>query len=714
MSTKAESERCPRCGLPFPENAPNGLCPRCLLYQAANETGTDDAMESVPPPSLESVAASFPQIEVLELVGQGGMGVVYKARQRSLNRFVALKILSPQLSGKPGFAERFSLEATALAELSHPNIVTIHDFGKAGDFYYLIMEFVDGANLRQALSAGKFTPEQALAVVPPICEALQYAHERGIVHRDIKPENILLDKEGRVKIADFGIVRILRPLMPNLSETLGPRDASDGGEEFVLGTPRYMAPEQKDQPNAVDARADIYSLGIVLYEMLTGELPPASLSAPPRLVQIDVRLEEVVLRALEANPELRFHTAQEMSQALQKVTITDSSIESRSTPCYITTPEHLRTFIGHYVYVYTGRGTLTLDSRGLRFGHASQGFEILWEAIRRIQLGYFPAISKPGLAYIAVMANVGGTMTKKLLVPHETPWAPTIWTTTIVKEWLEAIRKAVLARTGRDPLVAGFDIPGEGSSGTKTKAQRRHARPVLVSILLLLAVLAPVLLHVTHDYRQQREARINQENREMLTRMYDAQTAFYLNYENRLLEARKRLASSVTDIGRSEAEAEIATLTQALANANRERIILENSANTVKVPSNRPPPPIVYLLVSLPFLLWGTLLAWFDLAAWREGRHHSVLGFLGFALFFASLLGPIVIVNTLLYMVIAYPVGLVPWTNPELATNIALAITIIACATVDIFLVRKTWRSVTDARNLEHAERGAAAGAGQT
>src|SRR5258706_8938694 len=139
------------------------------------------------------------------------MGVVYKARQKLLNRVVALKLLAPERVADVQFAERFTHEAQALATLNHPTIVTIYDFGQAGGSYFLLMEFVDGVNLRQAMKAGRFTPEQALAIVPPVCEALQYAHDRGIVHRDIKPENLLLDKDGRVKIADFGIAKILEP-----------------------------------------------------------------------------------------------------------------------------------------------------------------------------------------------------------------------------------------------------------------------------------------------------------------------------------------------------------------------------------------------------------------------------------------------------------------------------------------------------------------------
>jgi hypothetical protein len=218
------------------------------------------------------------------------MGVVYKARQKSLNRLVALKLLAPEREKDPQFSARFVHEAQALAKLSHPHIVTVHDFGQAGGFYYLLMEFVDGANLRTLLQTHKFTPEQALAIVPPLCDALQYAHDRGIVHRDIKPENLLMDKEGSVKVADFGLAKML--------------DADP--DEKPVGTPRYMAPEQVADPAHVDNRADIYSLGVVFYEMLTGELPGRQFEAPSRKVQIDVRLDEVVLRALEKNPEMRF------------------------------------------------------------------------------------------------------------------------------------------------------------------------------------------------------------------------------------------------------------------------------------------------------------------------------------------------------------------------------------------------------------------------
>lgn len=315
MSTSTSAEKCPSCGGTLPDRAPEGLCPKCLLMGAAAITEASSNRERPAAPALEAVAAAFPQLEILELIGQGGMGCVFKARQPQLNRFVALKILPESLARDEAFAARFTREAQALASLSHPNIVTIHDFGRANEFFFLLMEFVDGVNLRQALHAGRFTPEQALAVVPPICDALQFAHERGVVHRDIKPENLLLDKNGQVKIADFGIAKMVDPNhATNCPEAVVL-------QQTALGTPQYMAPEQRDAPEKTDHRADIYSLGVVLYELLTGELPGAHLQPPSRKVQVDVRLDEIVLRALETEPQRRYATAREFKTCLQTVAV---------------------------------------------------------------------------------------------------------------------------------------------------------------------------------------------------------------------------------------------------------------------------------------------------------------------------------------------------------------------------------------------------------
>jgi predicted Ser/Thr protein kinase len=320
---------CPSCRKPLPPDVPMGLCPECLIKSGFN-TGTDPGnpgKESgfVPPP-VEELRKLFPQLEILELIGKGGMGAVYKARQPALDRLVALKILPPGVADGPGFPERFNREARALARLNHPHIVAVHDFGQAGGQPYLVMEFVDGLNLRQVEQARPLTPEQALQIVPQICDALQFAHNEGIVHRDIKPENILLDKKGRVKITDFGIAKILQPLTrpaetlsPSDDERAGVRGAALTGAKDVLGTPHYMAPEQVEKPSTVDHRADIYSLGVVFYELLTGELPLGKFQPPSKKVHVDVRLDEVVLHALEKEPERRYQQASQVKTDVETI-----------------------------------------------------------------------------------------------------------------------------------------------------------------------------------------------------------------------------------------------------------------------------------------------------------------------------------------------------------------------------------------------------------
>jgi serine/threonine protein kinase len=302
---------CPQCRSELAPDAPHGLCPQCLA-RAAFETQEGGAQQRSPSAMpIEQIAKFFPQLQIVELLGHGGMGVVYKARQPHLDRFVALKILAPELSRDPAFAERFNREARALARLNHPNIVAVYESGKAGDFYYLVMEYMDGLNLAEMQAVKKrLAPEEAFAIVPKICDALQYAHDEGVVHRDIKPANILMDKRGRVKIADFGLAKMLGHEVTGLglTQTRG-----------MMGTPQYMAPEQLEKPLEVDHRADIYSLGVVFYEMLTGELPLGRFPVPSKRVQVDVRLDDIVLRTLEKEPELRYQQANHLKTDVETV-----------------------------------------------------------------------------------------------------------------------------------------------------------------------------------------------------------------------------------------------------------------------------------------------------------------------------------------------------------------------------------------------------------
>jgi len=340
----SESRHCPQCHSKIPAHSPAGLCPRCLLrgvgsnslaFEQPEPTRRTPPGPGFVPPTVEELAKCLPHLQILELLGKGGMGAVYKARQPGLDRFVAVKILRPEISHDPNFAERFQREARAMARLNHPHIVAVYDFGQtphrststqpnseshpeAGPeadsprqtLFYIVMEFVDGANLRQAIQGGKLTAEEALAIVPQICEALQFAHDEGIVHRDIKPENILIDKRGRVRIADFGLAKLLGTDAAGESLT---------GTHQVMGTLRYMAPEQMQGTKIVDHRADIYSLGVVFYELLTGELPMGRFAPPSRKVQIDVRLDEVVLRALDQDPEQRYQHASDVKLEVESI-----------------------------------------------------------------------------------------------------------------------------------------------------------------------------------------------------------------------------------------------------------------------------------------------------------------------------------------------------------------------------------------------------------
>jgi len=310
MSENVTPKRCPQCGSPIPADAPQGLCPKCVLggVSAPTESGQPAGHPELPP--LDKIRAAFPQLEVVDLIGEGGMGCVYKARQPRLDRLVALKLLWPKLGADPAFAERFNREARVLARLNHPNNVGVYDFGQAGGFYYLLMEYVDGVNLRQAMRSGRFSPAEALSLVPRICDALQYAHEEGVLHRDIKPENILLDTRGRLKIADFGIAKLFGQARENANLT---------ATGVAVGTPHYMAPEQLERPQDVDQRADIYSLGVVFYEMLTGELPVGRFAPPSQKATVDPRVDDVVLRALEKERGKRYRSAGEVKTRVEDI-----------------------------------------------------------------------------------------------------------------------------------------------------------------------------------------------------------------------------------------------------------------------------------------------------------------------------------------------------------------------------------------------------------
>jgi len=313
---EAENRICPNCQAPVPADAPEGVCPACALRagMASRDAQFSQTLVVTPggpePLSVEILAERLPELDGFELIGRGGMGSVFRARQRNLDRQVAVKILDAKLSEDSAFAERFAREARTMARLDHPNIVRVHDFGQREGMFYLVMELVDGVSLRQTIQAGGLKPAEALDLVPNICAALQYAHDHGVVHRDIKPENILMGRDGTMKIADFGLAKMVGATAElNLTRT-----------EQVLGTPHYMAPEQFEGPGTVDHRADIFALGVVFYEMLTGELPVGRFPLPSQRVEVDVRLDDVVLRTLEKEPQRRYQQAGELRTDVMTLT----------------------------------------------------------------------------------------------------------------------------------------------------------------------------------------------------------------------------------------------------------------------------------------------------------------------------------------------------------------------------------------------------------
>lgn len=250
------------------------------------------------------------------------MGVVYKAKQKELGRIVTVKILSPEVRGKPAFTDRFERKAKAMEKLNHPDIVTIHEFGKRDSLYYRMMEFVDGPNLRQVMREKRLSSTETLKIVPQICDALQDAHNTGVIHRDIKPKNMLIDSRGNITIANFGLSKLMRQQEIELSLT---------GDHQVMGTPIYLAPEQIHQTNTVDHRADSYSLGVVFCELLTGEMPVSRSAPPTQNSGIDIRLDEIVIKNLEGQPERRYQNASEIKTDIQSISASPANANTANT-----------------------------------------------------------------------------------------------------------------------------------------------------------------------------------------------------------------------------------------------------------------------------------------------------------------------------------------------------------------------------------------------
>lgn len=316
--------RCSECGSELPPGLPRGLCPRCAL-SAPLELGQETAPATGNP--FGSLPRSFGDYELIEELARGGMGVVFKARQKSLDRLVAGKVLLFGPRASADFIKRFRIEASAAAALQHPNIVAIHEVGVHEDEHFLVMDYVDGPNLAVLVKEQPLPPKRAAGCGKIIAEAIHHAHERGVLHRDLKPSNVLIDSNDQPRVTDFGLAKRLgtdsQPSADITQLTLS---------GHVLGSPGYMPPEQASgRRGAMSRRSDVYSLGAMLYHLLTGRPPFGGGSVAETLRQVEMQepvsprllnpsvprdLETICLKCLEKEPDRRYHSAKELDEEL--------------------------------------------------------------------------------------------------------------------------------------------------------------------------------------------------------------------------------------------------------------------------------------------------------------------------------------------------------------------------------------------------------------
>jgi serine/threonine-protein kinase len=310
-----QKARCAKCGIAFVVARPDipsvSKPPSQPSRPAAGPPPIPAAPAAVPPADETQVLASNPVVpgyEILEVIGKGGMGTVYKGRQISLDREVAIKVLARELASDKDFIERFDREASALAKLSHPNIVPIIDKGSHEGVYYFVMDYVQGNTLRDLLRGNRIPQDTTIKITLQVCRAIAHAHANGVVHRDMKPENVLLDREQNVRIADFGLADIVG------TQTWGTLT----GSNMAMGTAHYMAPEQRRDAKRVDLRADIYSMGIMIYEMLTGEIPAGHFKRPSEQAPgVNAAFDKITIRCLQMAPEDRYQAAEELARDLR-------------------------------------------------------------------------------------------------------------------------------------------------------------------------------------------------------------------------------------------------------------------------------------------------------------------------------------------------------------------------------------------------------------
>ena len=289
--------RCGHCGVRFEVHREKTSPPRAV---AAPEPPNPPQAPDAPLPRLDGFI-------VLERIGQGGMGEVFRCSRDSDGLLVAVKILTPEMAAVPDYVRRFGREAAAMAQLDHPGIVRLLGRGKAGQHVYIAMELIDGESLRLWAHKNRPGARQLAMLLAQVAHALAYAHARAVVHRDLKPDNVLVTKELRTKVLDFGLAGLHAEGALCLTQS-----------NVAMGTANYMAPEQRKDAKRADHKADIYSFGVMTYELLTGELPVGKFAPPSKLVAgLDARWDALIERCLEPSPGSRPHSALELAHALE-------------------------------------------------------------------------------------------------------------------------------------------------------------------------------------------------------------------------------------------------------------------------------------------------------------------------------------------------------------------------------------------------------------
>ena len=358
--------QCPKCKASFVGRV-------CLACAGAPAPGSPDVATLNP-------GDSFHGLEILEVLQAGGMGVLYRAQDPNADREVALKLIRPDKSMEADLEKRFEREAETLSLLKHPNIVALYDSGKEGEDLFFTMEFVEGRDLDALLKEGPPNLKETLRIVSEICDALECAHEKGIVHRDIKPENILLDAEGHVKLADFGLAKLQGESKETLMLTMS---------GAVLGTQSYMAPEQSMDAAGVDHRADIYSVGIVLYQMLVGKLPRGKIEPPSTKGAGNSQFDALVLKATELDRGDRYQAISDLAGELRKISVefniatlkedSDPEKAEPTTDSYIPPPEEVQPYLDDPERVHPGRehrirrDGIGLEGMGYQVGAMGRG-----------------------------------------------------------------------------------------------------------------------------------------------------------------------------------------------------------------------------------------------------------------------------------------------------------------------------------------------------